>query len=146
MRHFLTIFVTLAMLSLAAPVMAAQDTLPPAEWKADSPQTHIEQGLTLMVNGKFEDSFKVLFGKGHTKEVLEKLKFEVYRLAKKSGNPYGYERLLVQKAGTTMVRFRYALFFDSKPMMFEFIYYKTKKGWALRNIQYSLDIRKMFAR
>jgi len=146
MRKAILIISALTMLALAAPAIAAQDTLPPTNWKADNPQTHIERGLSLMTTGDFEASFKVLFGKGHTKEGLEKLKFEVYRLAKKNGNPYGFERLLVQKAGNTMVRYRYALFFDSKPMMFEFIYYKTKKGWALRNIQYSLDIRKMFAR
>jgi len=146
MRNTILIFTALIFLALTAPATAAQDSLPPTNWKADTPQAHIERGLSLMTKGDFEGSFKALFGKGHTKEVLEKLKFEIYRLAKKSGNPHGYERILVQKAGTTMIKYRYALLFESQPIMFEFIYYKKKKGWALRNIHYSLDIRKMFSR
>lgn len=146
MRHILAATAILATILIAAPSMAAQGIPSTSTWKAEGPQAHIERGLSLMVNGEFESAFKVLFGKGHTKDVLEKLKFEVYRLAKKSGNPYGYERLLQQKAGKTLIRMRYILLFDAQPMMFEFIYYKRKKGWSLKNVHYSLDVRKIFAR
>ncbi|MGL1864229.1 MAG: hypothetical protein OCC46_17065 [Pseudodesulfovibrio sp.] len=142
----LSIFVALAICAFASPANAAQDSLPPTSWKKDGPQAHIERGLDLMVKGDFDSAFKALFGKGHTKEVLEKLKFEIYRLSKKSGNPYAYERIIEQTAGASVLRLRYLLLFDTKPVMFDFYYYKRKSGWALRSIHYSLDIKKIFVR
>ncbi len=142
----LLILVTLAIGAFGSPAHAAQDSLPPASWEKDGPQTRIERGLDFMIKGDFDNGFKTLFGKGHTKEVLEKLKFEIYRLAKKSGNPYAYERIIQQKAGESVLRLRYLLLFDAQPVMFDFYYYKRKKGWALRSIHYSLDIKKIFVR
>lgn len=145
MRTVLSALIILTMVLLAAPA-AAQNSLPPASWKKESPQAHIERSFDLMVRGDFDGAFKALFGKGHTKDVLEKLKFDIYRLAKKNGNPYAYEQLIHQKAGNAAERYRYLLLFDTQPVMFDFYYYKTKKGWALRGVHYSLDIKKIFVR
>lgn len=137
----------LAILLFALPALSAQDTLPPSGWqKADTPEVRIEKGLSLIVQGDMEDAFKTLFGKGHTKEVLDKLKFELYTLTKKYGNAFGYEKLIQQKAGTSALRYRYLLMYDKQPVLFDFYYYKGKKGWFLKNISYSKDIKKVFVR
>lgn len=147
MRTILYISCCLALILFALPTLAAQDSLPPSGWqKADTPETRIEKGLSLIVQGDMDDAFKTLFGKGHNKEVLDKLKFELYSLTKKNGNAFGYEKLIQQKAGTSALRYRYLLMFDKQPVLFDFYYYKGKKGWFLKNISYSKDIKKVFVR
>lgn len=134
----------LAAPSLTTPSFAAQDTMPPVGWRKDNPKTQIERGLSLMVQGKMDDAFKTLFGKASAKDVLDKLKFELYSITKKSGKPYAYEQLLEQKAGTRLMRYRYLLMLTKQPVVFDFYYYKNKKGWTLRNISYSKDVKKIF--
>lgn len=116
------------------------DTMPPSEWKEESPQLHAERGLSLMVKGDFEKAFKALFGKNP----LEKLKFEIYSLAKKQGNPLGYELVLNRKLGTRLNQFRYILFFQKQPILLEFTYYKRNTGWTLRDVHFSKKARTMF--
>lgn len=144
MRISLGTIAILFFLMCTATAMAAQDTMPPADWKEETPQAHAERGLSLMVKGDYENAFKAMFGKSHTKEKLEKLKFEIYRLAKKQGKPFGYETVVKRKVGTRLLRYRYILFFEKQPIMFEFNYYKKRSGWGLKNIHYSMDIRKMY--
>ena len=145
MRFAFAAFGLLTFILCAAPAWAAQDTIPSSGWKKETPQVHIERGLSLMVKGDYDGGFKALFGRNNKKEVLEKLKFEVYRLAKKSGKPNGFENILKQKAGASIMRYRYLLLFDAKPLIFDFYYYKKKKGWTLQHINYNIDIRKVFA-
>lgn len=142
MRLQMTTLTLVVLLYTVAP--CAADKTPDSQWRQETPQAHIERGLTLMVEGNFDGGFKALFGKHHRKDSLEKLKFEIYRLAKKSGNPRGYERILQQKAGTSVIRYRYLLLFPAKPIVFNFYFYK-KDRWLLQHINYSLDIRKAFA-
>lgn len=144
MRPSLLIAWGLALILLAVPAFAAPDTAPPASWKQSSPHTQVERGLNLMVQGNLDQAFKVLFGKANAKDTLDKLKFEIYSLTKKSGNPYAYEKLLEQRAGTSMLRYRYLLMYNRQPVVFDFYYYKNKKGWFLRNISYTKDVKKIF--
>lgn len=136
----------LSALLFCAVVAEAQDAMPPADWQQSSPEIRIAEGLTLMTQGDMDGAFKTLFGKGHNKEVLDKLKFELYSLTKKGGNPYAFEKVLEQKAGSSTLRYRYLLLFEAQPVMFDFYYFKSPKGWSLKNISYSKDIKKIFER
>lgn len=145
MRTMQAAMILASLLLLALPCQAGQNFSSTAQWQEETPQAHIERGLALMVQGNYDGGFKALFGKHHRKDSLEKLKFEVYRLAKKSGAPRGFERILQQKAGTFVTRYRYLLLFDAKPIVFDFYFYKKERGWTLLHIHYNMDIRKAFA-
>ena len=146
MRTALFISCCLTLILFTGSAFGAQDTMPPSSWKQTGPQAHIERGLDLMVQGNIDAAFKTLFGKSHTKETLDKLKFELYSLTKKNGKPFAYEKLIEQKAGSSVIRYRYILLFQKQPTMFDFYYYKSKNGWLLKNISFTKDVKKIFVR
>lgn len=135
----------LAFFLLIGPAVA-QNAIPPSSWQKVSPQSHAENALKTMVQGNIDGAFKALFGKGHTKEQLDKLKFEFYRIFKKNGNPHGYEKLIDRKAGNSILLLRYVLLFKNQPIMLDFYYYKRPTGWALRTFHFSKNIKEIFKR
>jgi len=146
MRIVLTISLFLTLFLVAAPVIAAEQVQPPNGWKQASvgPAAHAEKFLDLMVAGQLDDAFKALLGKSKS-DSLDKLKFEIYRTYQKSGKPNGYERVLTQKAGKSLLKLRYVLRFKNLPMMFDIYYYNPGNAWRLRTFTYSTDVKKIFA-
>lgn len=144
MRTFNLAAAVLAFLVLVLPASAAQDSLPPNNWQKVGPKEHAEKSLKHMLKGDIDGAFKVLFGKNHTKEQMEKLKFEFYRVFKKNGKPRGYESILKQKAGSSLLRYRYLLLFKSQPVMLEYYYYKRPEGWALKTFHFSVKVKEIF--
>jgi hypothetical protein len=142
-RILISCCLTLAL--FAGPAFAAQDSLPPTGWQQDGPTAHAEMALDLMIQGKLDEAFKSLLGKGYSKDKLEKLKFDLYRIFKKNGKPYSYEKILEQKAGSALSRVRYVLLFKKIPMMFDFYYYNSEKGWVLKTYTISTDMKKIFS-
>jgi len=145
MRKTLFISCCLTLILFASPAFAAQDTLPPASWQQAGPQAHAERALDLLLQGKLDEAFKSMMGSGYSKDKLEKLKFDIYRIFQKNGKPYRYEKILEQKAGTALTRIRYVLLFKKLPLMFDFYYYNSKKGWLLKTYTISTDMKKIFS-
>jgi hypothetical protein len=56
----------------------------------------------------------------------------------------GYEKVLEQKAGSSVVRCKYVLLFKTQPMMFDLYYYNPDKEWLLKTFTISRDIKKVF--
>lgn len=144
MRTALSIAICLALFIAASPSMAAQGIQPPSGWQQDGPEAHAERFLDLMVEGKLDDAFTVLLGKSNT-QALDKLKFEVYSTYKKSGKPLGYDLVLKQQAGKSVLKLRYVLLFKDMPKTFDIYYYNpTGQKWRLRTFSYVKDIKKIF--
>ncbi|WP_319468980.1 hypothetical protein [uncultured Pseudodesulfovibrio sp.] len=133
--------------SITPSANALQDTLPPAGWEKAGPQAHAEAVFNAMVQGDTKNAFKTLFSTGrYSKDKLEKLQFEFFRVVKKQGKPYAYEKILEHRAGTAIIHLRYVLLFRSMPMMFDLYYYSVEKGWLLKTYTISTDIKKVFER
>lgn len=144
MRATLPITICLALILMTAPAMGAQVAQAPKGWQPDGPEAHAEQFLNLMVAGKLDDAFKFLLGNRDT-QTLDKLKFEIYSVYKKSGNPLGYDQILKQKAGKSMIRLRYVLLFKDLPKTFDLYYYNpTGQKWRLRTFSFIKDVKKIF--
>ncbi|NDV20745.1 hypothetical protein GO013_15150 [Pseudodesulfovibrio sp. JC047] len=145
MRLRSLIYCCLTLLTLPVASAFAQEALPPSSWQQTGPEAHAERFLDLMVEGKLDNAFKALLG--NTKnDALDKLKFEIYSAYKKSGKPYGYEKILKQTAGKSVMRLRYVLLFKNMPKTFDIYYYNpTGQGWKLRTFSYIKDIKKIFA-
>lgn len=138
---FMTAFLSLI---LMAPAAYASDIQPPSGWKQDGPEAHAERFLDLMVAGQLDDAFKALLGNSQT-AAMDKLKFEIYSEYKKNGKPVGYEQVLKQYAGKTVLKLRYVLLFQNMPKTFDIYYYNpTGQGWKLRTFSYVKDIKKIF--
>ncbi len=147
-RPILSLSLLFLFLAVAAPMVhAQQEIMPPAGWQKTGPQAHAEAVFNAMIQGDTEQAFKVLFSGGrYSKDKLEKLQFEFFRVMKKQGTPYAYEKVIEQKAGTAIIRLRYVLLFKSVPMMFDLYYYSIDKGWLLKTYTISTDIKKVFER
>jgi len=145
MRTILPLAIGLSLfLAATSPALAVQGIQPPSSWKQDGPEAHAERFLDLMVEGKLDDAFKILLGKSNT-QALDKLKFEVYSTYKKSGKPLGYEQVLKQHAGKSVLKLRYILLFKDMPKTFDIYYYNpTGQQWRLRTFSYVKDIKKIF--
>lgn len=145
MRALIPIPFLLTIFIFTAPSYAAQAVQPPSGWQQDGPEAHAEQFLDLMVQGKLEDAFKALLGNRNTQS-LDKLKFEIYSVYKKSGKPLGYEQVLKHKAGKSIVKLRYVLLFRDLPKTFDLYYYNpTGQEWRLRTFSFIKDVKKIFA-
>jgi len=139
---FLAVCLSALLLAAAAP---AADIQAPSGWQQDGPEAHAEQFLKLMVDGKLDDAFKYLLG-GSKTDAMDKLKFEIYSEYKKHGKPLGFEQVLKQYAGKSVLRLRYTLLFPNMPKMFDIYYYNADgRGWKLRTFSYVKDIKKIFA-
>jgi hypothetical protein len=136
----------LLLVCLLSPLPAVGQTqLPPAGWQQDTPQIIVEGALGDMVRGDHDKGFKALFGRGrYPQATLEKIQFEYYQVVKQQGNPMGYEKVLEQKAGSSVVRCKYVLLFKTQPMMFDLYYYNPDKEWLLKTFTISRDIKKVF--
>ena len=144
MRTTVVIATCLSLILMASAATAAQEIQPPSGWKQEGPEAHAEQFLDLMVAGKLDDAFKELLGNSRT-ESMDKLKFEIYSEYKKNGKPVGYEQVLKQYAGKSVLRLRYVLLFKNMPKMFDIYYYNPEgQGWKLRTFSYVQDIKKIF--
>lgn len=128
----------------SAPAIASEIQTP-SGWKQSGPEAHAERFLDLMVQGKLDEAFKELLGNNRN-DALDKLKFEIYSAYKKSGKPYGYEKILKQTAGKSVIKLRYILLFKNMPKTFDIYYYNpTGQNWKLRTFSYIKDIKKIFA-
>lgn len=122
----------------------AADIEPPPGWKQEGPEAHAEHFLELMVQGNLDNAFKYLLGKSKT-DSMDKLKFEIYSEYKKNGKPMGFEQVLRQEAGKTVLRLRYLLLFSNMPKIFDIYYYNPDgRGWRLRTFSYLKDIKQLF--
>lgn len=146
MRLAVSICICLTLVLASSPALAAQDTQPPSSWQQAglTPEVHAERFLDPMVQGELDSAFKSLLGNSKS-DSLDKLKFEIFRNYKKNGKPLGYEKVMEQPMGKSLVRLRYILLFNNRPMMFDIFYYNPGKGWRLRTFTYSTDTKKIFA-
>lgn len=133
----------LIVLALLIPFNSALAQDAPSSWQQDGPGVHAQQIVDLMVRGNPDKAFNLLSGNRRSNN-LEKLKFEIYRLYKKNGNPKGAEKILDQAAGNSLLRLRYVLLFDKQPLLIDFYYYNSGKGWRLKTYSFSTDIKKAF--
>ncbi|BCS89406.1 hypothetical protein [Pseudodesulfovibrio sediminis] len=147
MRAALFMSLCLVLILAASPAPAAQGLQPPSGWQQanSGPAGQAEQFLDLMVKGQLDEAFKSLLGK-NPGDSLDKLKFEVFSMYKKNGKPVGYDKVMEQNAGKSLLKLRYILLFKSKPVMFDFYYYNpTGQGWKLRTFSYQgKDVKKIF--
>ncbi|WP_319541002.1 hypothetical protein [uncultured Pseudodesulfovibrio sp.] len=144
MRATLCIAACLSLIIFISTPTLAEEIQPPSGWQQSGPEAHAERFLNLMVQGKLDDAFKVLLGNNRN-DALDKLKFEIYSAYKKSGKPYGYEKILSQTAGKSVMRLRYILLFKDMPKTFDIYYYNpTGQEWKLRTFSYIKDIKKIF--
>ncbi|AMK09600.1 MAG: hypothetical protein AB7E51_16835 [Pseudodesulfovibrio sp.] len=144
MRTLYTALFLILALALAAPAAQAADIEPPSGWKQEGPEAHAERFLDLMVQGQLDNAFNALLGNAKT-DAMDKLKFEIYSEYKKNGKPLGYEQVLKQHAGKTVLRLRYILLFPNLPKTFDIYYYNPDgRGWKLRTFSYVKDIKQLF--
>lgn len=145
-NHIIPIlFGMLAAFVIAVPAQAAQGDLPPSTWQAEGPQHHAESVFKKFIQGDKEGGFKLLFSRGkYPQQTLEKLQFDYFQLVKKQGDPHGYEKVVEQRAGTTLIRIKYILLFKTQPQMYDLYYYNTGKTWALKTFTISRDVKKVF--
>lgn len=144
MRRTIFLALCLSLLMLVPATAGAQDIQPPSGWREEGPEAHAEQFLDLMVDGRLDDAFKYLLGNSQTR-AMDKLKFEIYSEYKTNGKPLGYEQVLKETAGKTVLRLRYVLLFRNMPKTFDIYYYNPDgQGWKLRTFSYVKDIKQLF--
>ena len=144
MRSALFLALCLSLLMLAPAPAAAADIQPPSGWREEGPETHAELFLDLMVEGRLDDAFKQLLGTSQAGNV-DKLKFELYSEYKTNGKPLGYEQILKEYAGKTVLKLRYILLFKNMPKIFDIYYYNPDgQGWKLRTFSYKKDIKDIY--
>jgi hypothetical protein len=132
----------LFLLLLASPAPSA--AFEASGWRQQGPEVHAEKFLDLMVKGRVEDAFKAFMGNDRTDTVIE-LKQDLETEYAKSGNPLGYERILKQRVGKSLIRLRYLLLFPKMPRVFDIYYYNPDgQGWELRSFTYGRDIKSAF--
>jgi len=135
---------SLFLLLLASPYPSA--AFQASGWRQQGPEAHAEKFLDLLVQGQMEDAFKTLLGNDRTDTVIE-LKHDLEGEYTKHGNPLGYERILKQRVGSSLIRLRYLLLFPKMPKTFDIYYYNPdNQGWELRSFTYGRDIKSAFAR
>ncbi|MGE4424678.1 MAG: hypothetical protein AB7D39_20420 [Pseudodesulfovibrio sp.] len=132
----------LLVLLLAFPCPAA--AFEAAGWKQQGPEIHAEHFLNLLVEWRVEDAFISLLGSERADTVIE-LKQDLEGEYGKSGKPLGYERILKQRVGSSLIRLRYLLLFPKMPKVFDLYYYNPDgQGWELRTFTYGRDIKSAF--
>jgi hypothetical protein len=115
-------------------------------WKQQSPEVHAEHFLDLLVEWQVDDAFDYLVGGDRADTVIE-LKRDLEKEYAKSGKPLGYERILKQRVGRSLIRLRYLLLFPKMPKVFDIYYYNPDgQGWELRTFTYGRDIKSIFER
>lgn len=143
MRTAISTLLCLAWLLAALPAQAQT----PKSWAQDGPQAHAESVMISLIAGNAQEGFDTLFSRGrYAKNTLEKIQFDYFQMVKQQGPPSSYEKILEQKAGTSIIRMKYVLLFKTQPMMFDLYYYNTGKEWALKSFTLSRDIKKVFER
>ncbi|WP_338669301.1 hypothetical protein [Pseudodesulfovibrio methanolicus] len=144
MRIPICLAASLLLLLMACPSPSA--AFQASGWKQQGPEFHAEKFLDLMVEGRVEDAFRTLMGNDRT-DTLIALKQELESEYAKDGKPLGYERILKQRVGKSLIRLRYLLLFPKMPRVFDIYYYNPDgRGWEPRSFAYGRDIKNAFAR
>jgi hypothetical protein len=61
------------------------------------------------------------------------------------GEPLSYERVSVDKVGTSLQRIQLVVRHQKAPMRWLFVFYRTDKGWVITDFKFDGDVQALFS-
>ena len=73
------------------------------------------------------------------------LNSQLDNILRRMGNPTSYEFLREEQAGSRLIRFRFLVFHEKAPIQWNYIFYKSEKGWIMTHFNFSGSAPTFFA-
>lgn len=109
------------------------------------PVDHATSFFEILLSDEWQEApAKLLAGSGIIQsdpEAANKILEQVTQRHEILGAPLGYELITNDEIGTSVVRLLFVLKFESKPVAWEFYYYKASDTWELANLSVLPDFR-----